>query len=45
MTPSKLRMAVALMADPHGTAQEVAAHLGIGTSTLCRYVDGNGVPL
>jgi DNA invertase Pin-like site-specific DNA recombinase len=44
MTPSKLRMAMALMADPSSAAQEVAAHLGISTATLYRYVDGHGAP-
>jgi DNA invertase Pin-like site-specific DNA recombinase len=44
MTPSKLRMAMALMADPSSVAQEVATQLGVSTATLYRYVDGNGVP-
>jgi DNA invertase Pin-like site-specific DNA recombinase len=44
MTPSKLRMAMALMADPHSVAQEVAAQLGVSTATLYRYVDGKGAP-
>jgi DNA-binding MurR/RpiR family transcriptional regulator len=44
MTPSKLRMAMALMADPSSIAQEVADQLGVSTATLYRYVDGNGVP-
>jgi DNA invertase Pin-like site-specific DNA recombinase len=44
MTPSKLRMAMALMADPSSVAQEVAAQLGVSTATLYRYVDGHGVP-
>jgi DNA invertase Pin-like site-specific DNA recombinase len=43
MTPSKLRMAMALMADPRSVAQEVAAQLGVSTATLYRYVDGKGV--
>jgi DNA invertase Pin-like site-specific DNA recombinase len=43
MTPSKLRMAMALMADPHSAAQEMATQLGISTATLYRYVDGKGV--
>jgi DNA invertase Pin-like site-specific DNA recombinase len=42
MTPSKLRMAMTLMADPQTIAREVAAQLGVSPATLYRYVDGKG---
>lgn len=44
MTPARIRMAMTLMADPSNAAQDVAAQLGVSTSTLYRYVDGKGRP-
>ena len=44
MTPTKLKMAITLMADPQSVAQEVAEQLGVSTATLYRYVDGKGTP-
>ena len=44
MTPSKIRMAMAAMADPNSKAQLVAHELGITTSTLYDYVNGDGTP-
>ncbi len=41
MTPSKIRMA---MADPNAKAQLVAKELGITTTTLYDYVNGDGSP-
>jgi DNA invertase Pin-like site-specific DNA recombinase len=44
MTPSKIRMAMAAMADPNANAQLVAEELGITTTTLYDYVNGDGSP-
>jgi len=44
MTPSKIRMAMAAMADPKAKAQRVAQELGITTTTLYDYVNGDGTP-
>ncbi len=44
MTPSKIRMAMAAMADPNAKAQLVAKELGITTTTLYDYVNGDGTP-
>lgn len=44
MTPTKVRMAMALMADQQSVARDVAAQLGVSTATLFRYVDGKGTP-
>ena len=44
MTPSKIRMAMAAMADPNAKAQLVAQELGITTTTLYDYVNGDGTP-
>lgn len=42
MTPSKIRMAMAAMADPNAKANVIAEELGITTSTLYEYVSGGG---
>jgi DNA invertase Pin-like site-specific DNA recombinase len=42
MTPATLRMAMAAMADPQATAREIARRLGITTTTLYEYVNGDG---
>jgi DNA invertase Pin-like site-specific DNA recombinase len=42
MTPAKVKQAAAMMADPGAVASEVAATLGVSTSTLYRWVDGEG---
>jgi DNA invertase Pin-like site-specific DNA recombinase len=44
MTHTKLRTAMAMMADRSNAATEVAEQLGISTSTLYAYVDGEGRP-
>src|SRR4051794_23096234 len=44
MTRTKLRTAMAMMADRGNAAPEVAEQLGISTSTLYAYVDGKGQP-
>ena len=44
MTPSKIRMAMAAMADPNAKASLIAEELGITTSTLYEYVGSGGVP-
>ncbi len=44
MTPAKIRMAMAAMADPNAKAQRVAQELGITTTTLYDYVNGDGTP-
>ena len=44
MTRAKLRTAMAMMADRSNAAAEVAEQLGISTSTLYAYVDGEGRP-
>lgn len=44
MTPSKIRMAMAAMADPNTKANIIAAELGITTSTLYEYVGSGGCP-
>src|SRR4051794_9831920 len=44
MTRAKLRTAMAMMADRSNAATEVAEQLGISTSTLYAYVDGQGQP-
>ncbi len=44
MTRSKLRTAMAMMADPANAAGEIAEQLGISLSTLYAYVDGHGAP-
>lgn len=44
MTPSKIRMAMAAMADPNAKASLVAQELGITTTTLYDYVNGDGSP-
>jgi DNA invertase Pin-like site-specific DNA recombinase len=42
MTIETLRMAMAAMADPKTKASEVASRLGITTTTLYAYVNGDG---
>ncbi|ASJ73585.1 recombinase family protein [Granulosicoccus antarcticus] len=42
MTPSKIRMAMAAMADPNAKANLIAEELGITTSTLYEYVGSGG---
>ena len=44
MTRAKLRTAMAAMADQASAAADVAEQLGISTSTLYAYVDGQGRP-
>jgi DNA invertase Pin-like site-specific DNA recombinase len=42
MTQATLRMAMAAMADPQSNASEVARRLGMTTTTLYEYVNGDG---
>src|ERR671933_2340049 len=42
MTQATLRMAMAAMADPQSKASDVARRLGITTTTLYEYVNGDG---
>src|SRR3989454_3083623 len=42
MTKATRRMAMAAMADPQSKAREVARRLGITTTTLYAYVNGDG---
>ena len=42
MTRTTLQMAMAAMADPKSVAEEVAKNLGITTTTLYAYVNGDG---
>lgn len=42
MTVETLKMAMAAMADPRSNASEVASRLGITTTTLYTYVNGDG---
>lgn len=42
MTPEVLKMAMAAMSDPQTQASEVARRLGITTTTLYAYVNGDG---
>ena len=42
MTAETLRMAMAAMADPNSKSSEVAKRLGITTTTLYAYVNGDG---
>lgn len=44
MTPSKIRMAMAAMSDRNTKAYVVAKELGITTTTLYDYVNGDGSP-
>jgi len=44
MTISKIRMAMAAMADPSAKAYLVAKELGITTTTLYDYINGDGSP-
>lgn len=44
MTPSKIRMAMAAMSDRNSKAHIVAKELGITTTTLYDYVNGDGSP-
>jgi DNA invertase Pin-like site-specific DNA recombinase len=42
MTKAALRMAMAAMADPQAKASDIARRLGITTTTLYAYVNGDG---
>jgi hypothetical protein len=42
MTKATLHMAMAAMADPQANAREVARRLGMTTTTLYDYVNGDG---
>lgn len=44
MTKETLHMAMAAMADPKANAREVARRLGMSTTTLYDYVNGDGSP-
>jgi len=44
MTPSKISMAMAAMANPNTKAHVLARELGITTTTLYDYVNGDGSP-
>jgi DNA invertase Pin-like site-specific DNA recombinase len=44
MTPTTLKMAMAAMSDPKSVAADVAKKLGITTTTLYSYVNGDGSP-
>lgn len=44
MTKSALKMALSAMSDPDTKPKEVAKHLGITTTTLYAYVNGDGSP-
>jgi len=44
MTPSKIRMAMAAMSDRNSKAHVIAKELGITTTTLYDYVNGDGSP-
>jgi len=44
MTASRIRMAMAAMADPAARPREVARELGVTTTTLYEYVNGDGSP-
>ena len=42
MTPAMLRIAMTAMADRETSVRDLVRSLGIGTTTLYRYVDGDG---
>jgi hypothetical protein len=42
MTKETLHMAMAVMADPKANARAVAHRLGVSTTTLYDYVNGDG---
>jgi len=44
MTKTRLKMAMAAMSDPKSVAADVAKQLGITTTTLYSYVNGDGSP-
>jgi DNA invertase Pin-like site-specific DNA recombinase len=44
MTASRIRMAMAAMADPDARPKAVARELGVTTTTLYQYVNGDGSP-
>jgi hypothetical protein len=44
MTVTTLKMAMAAMAETDSQAKEIATRLGITTSTLYAYVNGDGSP-
>jgi DNA invertase Pin-like site-specific DNA recombinase len=44
MTASRIRMALAAMADPDARPKAIARELGVTTTTLYTYVNGDGSP-
>ena len=44
MTASRIRMALAAMADPEAKPKAIARQLGVTTTTLYTYVNGDGSP-
>jgi len=44
MTTAKIRMAMAAMADPEAKPKDIARELGVTTTTLYTYVNGDGSP-
>ncbi len=44
MTATTLKMAMTAMAEPDSQPKEIASRLGITTSTLYTYVNGDGSP-
>jgi DNA invertase Pin-like site-specific DNA recombinase len=44
MTASRIRMALAAMADPEARPKAIARELGVTTTTLYTYVNGDGTP-
>jgi DNA invertase Pin-like site-specific DNA recombinase len=44
MTASKIRMAMAAMADSDAKPKKIAAELGVTTTTLYEYLNGDGSP-
>jgi hypothetical protein len=44
MTASKIRMAMAAMADPDARPKDIARELGVTTTTLYAHVNGDGSP-
>ena len=44
MDAATLKMAIAVMTDRSSVASDVAKHLGITTTTLYKYINGDGTP-
>ena len=44
MTTAEIRMAMAAMADPEAKPKDIARELGVTTTTLYTYVNGDGSP-